>query len=270
MTVRRDFLGLLLGAALPMLLSGCGDGDSGAGGGKPLVVGMELAYPPFEMRGPDNKPDGISVAMARDLAAYLERPLRIEDIQWDGIIPALKSGRIDLIISSMTRTEERAEAIDFSDGYVTNGLCMLVARDSDIQGIGDLVAANGTAAVKLATTGHLYAREHLPQVQLTVLDDATTCALEVAQGKVDAFIYDQVSIYQYWRKHEKMTRPILDPIREETWAIGMRKGEEELRVEVNAFLEDYRSAGKFDLLAERFMAQERKAFKAFGVEFIFH
>lgn len=256
-------------AAFPALLAGCGS-DAEENGVKELVVGMELAYPPFEMRGPDNEPDGISVRMAADLAASLGRPLRIEDVQWDGIIPALNSGKIDLIISSMTRTDERAEAIDFSDGYVTNGLCMLVPKDSEVRTVDDLRSKRARVAVKLATTGHLWAKSNLREADLTVLDEASMCVLEVVQGKADAFIYDQISIYKHWKEHSEETRPILEPIREETWAIGIRKGEDDLRGEVNRFLKNYREQGKFDELAARFMAEEKKAFEDAGVPFIFH
>src|SRR5690606_12137149 len=101
--MKRSFRHLSLLAALSFLLGACGE-PSGVDAPRPLVVGMELAYPPFEMRGPDNRPDGISVRMAEDLAAHLGRPLEIRDVEWDGIIPALQSGKIDAVISSMTRT----------------------------------------------------------------------------------------------------------------------------------------------------------------------
>ncbi|MCB1229563.1 MAG: transporter substrate-binding domain-containing protein [Verrucomicrobiae bacterium] len=235
-----------------------------------LVVGMEMSYPPFEMRGTDNQPDGISVRMAENLADHLGRPLKLEDVAWDGIIPALQGGKIDLIISSMTRTDERAQAIDFSDGYVTNGLCMLVGKDSKIESVDDLQESGYRVAVKLGTTGHLWAQGHLEGVELVVLDEASVCALEVAQGKAEAFIYDQVSIYKQWKTHTAATRPILKPIREETWAIGIQKGNDELREKVNAWLADFRAAGNFDQLAERYMAEEKAAFEEMGVPFIFH
>jgi polar amino acid transport system substrate-binding protein len=80
-----------------------------------LVVGMELNYPPFEMVAPDGNPAGISVEMAQALAKSLGREVQIQNIPFDGLIPALKTGKIDLIISSMTETPERAQSIDFSD-----------------------------------------------------------------------------------------------------------------------------------------------------------
>lgn len=266
--MKRLSLTVALACSL-IFLSSCSE-PATDDGIKPLVIGMELAYPPFEMRGPDNQPDGISVRMAEDLAEYLGRPLEIRDVEWNGIIPALKSGKIDAIISSMTDTPERAQSIAFSDGYVTNGLCMLVGKDSEIESIADVKAGEHKIAVKLATTGHQWARKEIPDVELITLDEAAACVLEVLQGKADAYIYDQISIYQFWKKYEDETRPILDPIREETWAIGMRQGEAAFHAQVNAFLKEYREAGRFDELADQYMSEQKAAFESMGVPFIFH
>src|SRR5437899_10886429 len=67
-----------------------------------LIVGMELNYPPFEMVDPQGKPTGISVEIANELGKFLEKDVQIQNIPFDGLIPALKTGKIDLIISSMT------------------------------------------------------------------------------------------------------------------------------------------------------------------------
>jgi len=269
----RRLLPHLLALTALLLLVGCGgsaDRSGDAGEVPPLVVGMELSYPPFEMRGPDNQPDGISVRLAEDLAEELGRRVEIRDIEFDGLIPSLQSGRIDLIIASMTHTEEREEAIAFSDGYVTNGLCMLVAKDGEIHSPADLREGEHRVAVKLATTGHQWARSAMPGLALITLNDAASCVLEVVQGRADAFIYDQISIYQFWKRYEAETRPILEPIRSETWAIGLRHGEPELLSEVNAFLARYRERGAFEALADRYMAEERAEFERLGVPFIFH
>ncbi len=267
MSLRRLCFLLLLS---PLLLTGCGKKASVEKESAPFVVGMEMTYPPFEMRDANNRPDGISVRMAEDLAAWLGRSLEFRDVEWDGLIPALQSGKIDIIISSMTRTPEREKMIAFSDGYVTNGICLLVGINSTIQSVEDLKQGTRKMAVKLGTTGHQWARTNLPNVSLIILDDAGTCALEVAQGKADAFLYDQISIYQFWRKYDKQTRPILQPIRQETWAIGLRKGDEALREKINAFLADYREKGRFNDLANRYMSEEKATFEKMGVPFIFH
>src|SRR5690349_17251326 len=73
-----------------------------------LEVGMELAYPPFEMTDKNGTPTGVSVELAQMLGKALHKKVVIQNIAFDGLIPSLKTGKIDLIISSMTATEERA------------------------------------------------------------------------------------------------------------------------------------------------------------------
>src|SRR5262245_39406388 len=100
-----------------------------------LIVGMELAYPPFEMTDTQGQPTGVSVDLARALGKQLAKEVEIQNIPFDGLIPALKTRKIDLIISSMTATPERAESIDFSEPYLKTGLCLLTGKNSSIQTI---------------------------------------------------------------------------------------------------------------------------------------
>jgi polar amino acid transport system substrate-binding protein len=87
----------------------------------PLIVGMELSYPPFETFDEQGKPSGVSVDLASALGKYLHRDIKIENIPFVGLIPSLKTGKIDLILSSMTVTAEREKSIDFSDPYLSTG-----------------------------------------------------------------------------------------------------------------------------------------------------
>lgn len=230
---------------------------------------MELAYPPFEMSDENNDPAGISVDMAKALGEHLGRPVRIENIAFAGLISSLKTGKIDLIISSMTATEERAQSIDFSDPYLETGLCLLVSNDSDINSIEDANQQGRSIAVKQGTTGHLYAMENIQQAKVLPLEKETSAIIEVTQGKADAFIYDQMSTYRNWKRHPDSTRPILKPFKTEYWAIGIRKGNDELRVSVNEFLRAFEAAGGFEELGDRYLAEEKKAFNELGYPFLF-
>jgi polar amino acid transport system substrate-binding protein len=257
---------------LAMVAAGCGsrsDSPSAPASKPPLVIGMELEYPPFEMSDAAGKPSGISVDLAHALGKHLGREVKIENLPFDGLIPSLKTGKIDLIISSMTATEERAQSIDFSDPYVRTGICLLVAKDSKIQAPADAALPGLTIAVKKGTTGHIYATAHLPDAKLLVLDKDAACVLEVAQGKADAFIYDQLSIYQHWKRHPDTTRPVFEPLRAEQWAIGIRKGNDTLRAEVNAFLKQFQQAHGFDQLAAKYLRDQKATFDEMGVSFIF-
>jgi polar amino acid transport system substrate-binding protein len=234
-----------------------------------LIVGMELSYPPFEMTDEKGTPTGVSVDLAQALGKYLGREVQIENIPFDGLIPALKTGKIDLIISSMTATPERAQSIAFSEPYLKTGLCLLAGKNSTIQTLQDLDQSGKTVAVKQGTTGHSYAADHIKQAKVLVLDKESACVLEVVQGKADAFIYDQMSTYQNWKRNEDTTRPILNPFKEESWAIGVRKGNDELLAKVNAFLADFRAKNGFDALGDRYLKEQKEAFRKMGYPFYF-
>jgi polar amino acid transport system substrate-binding protein len=235
----------------------------------PLVVGMELTYPPFETIGPDGSPQGVSVEMAQALGQYLGRPVRIENIPFVGLIPSLQAGKIEVIISSMTRTEEREQSIAFSDPYLTIGLAILAGKDSAIHRPEDLDRPEHTIAVRHGTTGQVWARDHLRQAAILVLDKENAAVLEVIQGKADAFIFDQMSLWQQAQLHPETTRVILEPLRTESWAIGLRRGEEELRAQINAFLADFREKGGFEKLGERYLKEQKEAFAELGLPFYF-
>lgn len=238
-------------------------------GERPLTVGMELDYPPFEMTDAQGRPTGVSVDLAQALAAHLQRPVKVRNVSFDGLVPALKTGKIDLIISSMTATPERAQSIDFSDPYVKTGICLLVNKDSPLQTTADIEKPGLTVAVKKGTTGQIYAHEHLPHAKLLVLDKESTCVLEVVQGKADAFIYGQLSIHRDWQRNRDTTRALLTPLRAEYWAIGIRKGNDDLRRQVNEFLHTFRAAGGFDKLSDRYLKAEKMAFAQMGIPFLF-
>ncbi len=261
----RWWQGLLLAVAVTVGWVGCGpQADDPT-----LVVGMELAYPPFEMRDASGEPTGISVAIAKALGEHLERPVTIENLAFDGLIPALKTGKIDLIISSMTATEDRSKSIDFSEPYLSTGLCVLVSNESVAESIDSLEEDTRMIAVKNGTTGHQYAVNRWGTDRVLVLDSEASCVLEVVQGKASGFIYDQMSVYKNWQRHEETTKPLLDPFQRESWAVGVRKGRPELLGQVNQFLSDYRDAGGFAALGDEYLAEQKAAFAKLGIPFYF-
>ncbi len=234
-----------------------------------LTVGMELAYPPFEMTDAQGEPSGVSVDLARALGAHLGREVVIENTPFDGLIPSLKTGRIDLIISSMTATPERSKSIDFSEPYVHTGLAMLAAAGTTFETIEEVDQPGRKVAVKLGTTGHAYAREHLAHAELLVLNEENACVLEVIQGKVDVFFYDQLSVYRNWQRNPEQTRAILAPFQKEAWAVALRQGDDALRDQVNGFLSSFRADGGFDRLADTYLDEMKAAFEELGYPFVF-
>jgi len=234
-----------------------------------LVVGMDLSYPPFETIDAAGNPTGASVDLAQALGKHLGKPVRIENIPFTGLIPSLKTGKIDCVISSMTDTPERRTSIAFSDPYLSIGLALLVAKDSPIQSLTDLDQAGRTLAVRQGTTGEVWARENIKNAQIIALEKEAAAVLEVVQGKADAFLYDQMSVWKNAREHAGTTRALLTPVKKENWAAGLRLDDEKLRTQINEFLKTFRASGGFDRLGDKYLGEQKAAFAQQGIPFYF-
>ncbi len=238
---------------------------------KPLIVGMELAYPPFEMTDPKGNPTGFSVDMANDLGKYLNREIKIENMSYGGLIPSLKTNKIDIILSSMTITQERLKSISFSIPYAKAYLSILVNKNSPVEKAADLNVKGRKIAVKKGTTGHLVATEYFPNAEILVFDKETPAVLEVTQGKVDAFIYDPLTVIKNWKDNPNTTKPILEQFQKESenWGIGYRQEDTQLGEQINSFIKHYRETGGFDKLSEKYLSEQKKAFDERGIPFFF-
>lgn len=236
----------------------------------PLIkVGMELNYPPFEMICASGQPCGVSVDMVNAFAQSIGKQAKIENISFTGLIPSLQNKNIDLIASSLTVTEMRKRVIDFSDPYAVTGLCLLLNIQSNVNDISEVNQKGKTVVVKSGTSGELYAAKNLKLATVRVLDKEAACVLEVIQGKADAFIYDQLSVFTNWKKNPLTTRANLIPFQKEYWAFGVRKNNTELLNQINQFIKEFRDQGGFDQLAEKYLPEQKRAFKAMGVPFVF-
>ncbi len=263
---------MLLASLLIMvtLFSGCGNQET-AQDKNILKVGMELAYPPFEMSNKDGVPTGVSVDLAYALGKALGKEVKIENIAWDGLIPSLKTKKVDIIISSMTITKERAKTISFSEPYAQSSLAVLANKQSGIKDISELNQAGKTVAVKKGSTGHLYAKDNLPNANILVFDKENACVLEVVQGKADGFIYDQLTIYKNWSKHKDTTVPLLKSFQKdfEYWGIALRQNEPILKGKIDKFIAQAKKDGTFDELSYKYLNEARKTFDELNIPFFF-
>ena len=169
----------------------------------------------------------------------------------------------------MTDTPEREKTIAFSDPYLTIGLAVLAGKKSSLTGSDDLDRAGRTLAVRQGTTGQVWAQEHLKQAKVLVLDKESSAVMEVSQGKVDGFLYDQMSVWKNHQEHPAETVALLQPVQREPWAIGMRPADKELRNQVNAFIKAFRASGGFERLGDLYLKDQKEAFAKASIPFYF-
>jgi len=219
-----------------------------------LVVGTEVTFFPFEYADTDGRPIGFDVDLAKLAAQELGVPIEIRDMEFSGLIPALQGGRIDMIISGMTRTPARARTVSFTQPYFVAGLCALISnkRAPDVTEIGQLNAAGRILAVKLGTTGDIAASKLFPKAQVNRFKDETACVLEVVSGRADAFIYDQLSIGMHHAQNRETTHAILKPFTSEAYAIAIRSGDFDFLNWLNLFLETVKADGRYEELRKKY------------------
>ncbi len=254
---------------LTMMLSGCSNSQDTQNEDK-LVVGMELAYPPFETKDDDGNPTGVSVDIIKAFGEEVGKEVEIVNTAWDGLIPSLQTDKIDLIISSMTITEERQKDVDFSDPYANAMLALLVNKDSEVETAEDLNKEGMVIAVKTGSTGHIYAQENFTNATVNVFTDESACVTEVSQGKADAFIYDQLTIYRNNQENLDTTKAIYIPFQDvENWGIAVKKGNTELLNELNDFIDKFSQEGGFDEISEKYLKEEKEAFDKLNFKWFF-
>lgn len=273
---RRSALAFALAA---LALAGCGEKSAdkpaksaaaSAMDKSVLVVGMELAYPPFEGKDQAGNPAGVSVDFMKDFAKRIGKEIRIENIAFDGLIPALVTGKVDMVMSSMTITPERSKTVDFSAPYANALLGILTNKKSDVKSIEDLNQKGRKIAAKIGSTGYLYAQKHLANAAITALPDESACVMEVATGKADGFLYDQLTIYRNWQKNQETTSAVFIPFQDvEPWGVAVKKGDPALLKALNEFIEESKKNGEFDRLTEKHLSAEKKAFDALGFKWFF-
>lgn len=275
--------GLIAGAAtMAAALAGCSGGQGAAGGSsaaagsasdgaaRTLRVAMELAYPPFETKDDAGNPSGVSVTFMQDFADAYGYDLQIDNISFDGLIPSLQTGKADAVMSSITITPEREEEVDFTDPYAMAQLAILAGAESGVEQAEDLNQADKTVAVKTGSTGDVYATKNLANAQILRLADESACVTEVAQGRADGFLYDQLTIYRNNLANPDTTRAVFIPFQDpEAWGIAVASGNDELREELNAFIAESKENGEFDRLTEQYLADEKAAFDELGFRWFF-
>ncbi|SFB23055.1 amino acid ABC transporter substrate-binding protein, PAAT family [Acetitomaculum ruminis DSM 5522] len=200
---------LVMVAAITLSLAGCGNNNSGNSSSSEkseedvLKVGMECAYAPFNWTQTDDSNDaveiegggyasGYDVMIAKKIADGLGKKLVIVKTEWDGLSPAITSGKIDMIIAGMSATSERKETLDFSDNYYTSDLVVVVKKDGDFakaKTINDFKGAKITAQLN---TFHYTVIDQMKDVdKQTALENFPDMIVALQSGKIDGYISEK-------------------------------------------------------------------------------
>ena len=225
------------------------DTEESAGG--TLVMGTNAEFPPYEYYE-GQEVVGIDAEMAAAVAEKLGMELKIEDMAFDSLIPALSSGKVDIVAAGMTVTEDRLASVNFSDTYATGIQAIIVTEDSDIASADDLVGK--TIGVQQGTTGDLYATD-VEGATIERYAKGMEAVQSLSQGKIDAVIIDNEPANVFVSEVEGLK--ILDEaFATEDYAVAVAKDNEELLEQVNTALAQLKEDGTLQAIVDKYITAE--------------
>ncbi|BCG27706.1 cystine transporter subunit [Pseudomonas tohonis] len=254
-TLRRQFLigtlGLALGASFVGNSAVAGEllqqiKDKGS-----VKVGLEGTYPPFNYQDENGKLTGFEVEFAEALAKELGVKVEFQPSKWDGILAALESKRLDLVINQVTISEERKKKYDFSTPYTVSGIQALVRKGSEdsIKSAADL--AGKKVGVGLGTNYEQWLKENAPKADIRTYDDDPTKFQDLNVGRIDAILVDRLAAFEMVEKTGGRLAVAGEPFSRQEAGIALRKGDPELLAAIDKAIAKLKADGTLKAISEK-------------------
>jgi len=221
-----------------------------------LRVGMEPGYMPFEMQNKQSKVVGFDVDMARLMAKAMGVELELVPTAWDGIIGSLLTDKFDIIMSGMTVTQSRNLRVNFVDPYIIVGQTILINKklEGKVNSYKDLNNPKYTVTSKLGTTGEQAVKGMIPRAKYKSFETEPEAALEVINGKADAFVYDLPYCAVFYAQKGAGKLVFLDePFTFEPLGWAIKQGDVDFLNWLNNFIAQSRGDGSYDKIYNKWI-----------------
>lgn len=243
-----------------MAFAGCGGSDQAASSGsgaKVLKVGSAIDFAPFEFQDETQKEyQGFDMDLIRAIGKEMGMEVEIQNLGFDGLIPALQSKNVDVVISGMTINEERQQNVLFSEPYYQSGLTMVVREDEQaIQKFADLKGHK--VAVQIGTTSAEEVKK-IEGVEVKELNTPADCFMELKAGGADAVVNDR-PVNDYFIKQNSATgvKALEEKLTAEDYGIAMAKDNAELQKKVNEALKKLHENGEYDKIFAKWFGEKK-------------
>lgn len=253
MVMKKLFVILLI-TAVVLALTACGGGREAekepADNMPEYKAAMEPTFPPFDtINEMTQELAGFDVDLMNAIAENQGFKLEWIDMGFDGLVPALQAGNIDIIASGMDASDERREKVDFSDSYYDTGLVVAVkAGNTAIKSIDDLTpdmivgGQIGTTGADL--TAELYESGKIGEAK--IYDGLDVAIMDLQSGVIDALINDLPVTRAYMDEKPETIEIVGDVLKAESYAFAVQKDNTELLEKINAGLRNLKGDGTFD------------------------
>ena len=218
-----------------------------------LIMSTNAAFPPYEMTTDSGEFEGIDIETAQAIADKLGLELQIDDMDFDAALLAVQQGKADMVMAGVTVTDERQNVMDFTDSYATGIQSIIVKEDSDIASVDDL--AGKKIGTQRGTTGYLYCSDDFGDENVVAYDNGLTAVQMLNNGQVDCVVIDNAPAKEFIAANPGLK--LLDTAYvEESYAIGVGRGNTELKDAINTALEELKADGTLQAIVDKYITAE--------------
>lgn len=242
-------LSVLILFVLAIGLTGCGQQTAKPAEqpkAKVIKVGTNASFAPFEFQDEKTKEyTGFDIDLIKAIGKQMGVEVEIQNINFDGLIPALEAGNIDALISGMTITDERTKKVNFSKPYYKSGLSIIVKSDNNtLKSFKDLEGKS--IAVQIGTTGATEAKK-IKDAKVREFNNAAEAFMELKAGGVDAVVNDlPVNEYYIAKTGSKDAKIVGEPLNAEEYGIATAKKNTELTGKISKAFEEIKQNGEYE------------------------
>lgn len=215
---------------------------------KKLYVGTNAEFEPFEYREGGNIV-GFDIELIGEISKLINKDIEVEDMAFDGLLPALQTKKIDLIIAGMTATEERKKFVNFSESYYKSQQAIVVNKDEKgINNFDNLIEKE--VGVVLGYTGDIIVSE-MANVKVQRYNATSEAIMALKSKKVQAVVLDYEPAKNYSAQNPELKLIETDSQSEE-YAIAIRKEDTQLLNDINKALATLKENGTYDALLNKY------------------
>ncbi|SDH37607.1 cystine ABC transporter substrate-binding protein [Pseudomonas panipatensis] len=216
-----------------------------------IKVGLEGTYPPFSFVDESGKLSGFEVEFADLLAKELGVSAKFQPTKWDGILAALESKRLDVVINQVTISEERKKKYDFSEPYTVSGIQALTRKGEEGKYAKPADLAGVKVGVGLGTNYEQWLKQNVPQADVRTYEDDPSKFQDLRSGRIDVILVDRLAAFDMVNKTNGAMALTGAPFARQEAGIALRKGNPELLAALNKAIDKLRADGTLKTLSEK-------------------
>lgn len=248
-------------AVMALSIAGCNNKSQDAMDKETLIIGFDDTFVPMGFKDNNGEIVGFDVDLAKEVSKRIGKQVTFQPIDWSMKESELNSGKIDLIWNGYSITKERKEKVNFTNPYLENRQVIITLVNSKINSKVDLKGMNVGAQNQSSAVDAINKEEELLKTfkdgKVYTFETNNEALMDLEAKRIDAVVADEIlARYYINKKGEGKFKILNDDFGDESYGVGIRKGNEELLEKLNEAFEDIKKDGTAKKVSEKWFGQD--------------